>query len=60
MMHKIICDKCGEEIKTSYYIQISFHETNGFVTEQSYLDCDLCNDCADKLIEFLNTKEKLV
>ena len=62
-MRKLICDRCGEEIDTSFMDKYDEHPSAHvriFGKNDVYggtrgedLEYDLCEDCTNKLVEFL-------
>ena len=65
-MRKLICDKCGKEIDTSTLDKYDMHPasmcrifgknlrgTGGFVERSDDLEYELCENCTNKLVEFL-------
>ena len=64
-MRKLVCDKCGKEIDISFMDKYNIHPSamcrifgkklkNGDVlSDISDLEYELCEDCTNKLVEFL-------
>jgi protein-arginine kinase activator protein McsA len=66
-MRKLICDKCGKEIDTSYMDKYDIHPSamcrifdkklNGtggpIIDESNDLEYELCEDCTNQLVTFL-------
>ena len=55
---KTICDKCGEPIDNDMWVRYVTIESPAI---KQFPDCDvyeLCPKCANKLSEWLNTKEE--
>ena len=62
-MRKLICDRCGEEIDTSFMDKYDMHPKAyckifgkfkpDLVTNLDDLEYDLCENCANQLVEFL-------
>lgn len=62
-MRKLICDRCGEEIDTSFMDKYDMHpkatcrifgdKTNGILVDSEDLEYDLCRNCANQLVTFL-------
>ncbi len=65
-VRKLICDKCGKEVDTSFMdkfdikpssmIRIYGSElrgTGGLIESPGDLEYELCEDCTNKLVEFL-------
>lgn len=62
-VRKLVCDKCGKEVDTSYmdkydikgssFVKV-YGDNAGFDAGTSGdLEYDLCEDCTNKLVEFL-------
>lgn len=68
-MRKLICDRCGKEIDTSFMDKYDMHpkafcrifgENNGFDAGTSNdLEYDLCEDCTNQLVTFLKNSYNL-
>ena len=62
-MRKLICDKCGEEIdqgfadkydmKPKAFCRIYGKTDSQLVSDPGDLEYDLCENCANELVEFL-------
>lgn len=62
-VRKMICDRCGEDIDTSFmdkydmhpkaYCKIFGNKLSGIYSETEDLEYDLCENCANQLVEFL-------
>ena len=62
-MRKMICDKCGEEIDVSYmdkydikpaaFCRIYGKKYSKITSDYDDLEYELCEDCANQLVEFL-------
>lgn len=65
-VRKMICDRCGEEIDTSYMDKYDMHPkafctifgdnlrgTGGLVERCDDLEYDLCENCTNQLVTFL-------
>lgn len=62
-VRKLICDRCGEEIDTSFMDKYDIHpkatcrvfgnKTSGIYSETEDLEYDLCENCANQLVTFL-------
>ena len=63
IMRKLICDKCGEEIdqgfadkydmKPKAFCRIYGKTDSQLVSDPGDLEYDLCENCANELVEFL-------
>ena len=62
-VRKMICDRCGEEIDTSYmdkydikpsaFCRIYGNKNSGIYSETEDLEYELCKDCTNQLVTFL-------
>lgn len=65
-MRKLICDRCGKEVDTSYMDKYDIKPssmirvygsklrgTGGLIEGPDDLEYELCEDCTNKLVEFL-------
>ena len=62
-VRKLICDRCGEEIDTSFMDKYDIHpkatcrifgdKTSMIGSENQDLEYDLCENCANQLVTFL-------
>lgn len=63
IMRKLICDRCGKEIDTSFMDKYDMHPKASckifgkfkpdLVADLDALEYELCEDCTNKLVEFL-------
>lgn len=62
-VRKLVCDKCGKEVDTSYMdkydikpssmIRIYGSKGDSLIENPGDLEYELCRDCTNKLVEFL-------
>lgn len=56
-MKKIICDRCGKEFKDVTFPFLSITVLRSNVSEHDFID--LCNDCKNKIYNYIFDNEKV-